>query len=1198
MIFRQPVENRVAEMPLTTTQVTIQKLGNLVSKAWLVAWLIFAGFVAAGCDRTNPDDGPSPKSVNSAAPVLVTESVTKVLAEFNRGAALTEQYKYSDAAKAFESVLAVSPNWSAARFNLGIAYFNMHGQRQAKRNLEAARRAFEEVLAAEPEHLHARFCLGLYHQYLGDNDKALKCFEAVALADGDGPYATYKYAETLIAVGRLDEGTAVLEKVVALDPGFISAVYRLALQYRRTKRMDQAIPLFKRFQELNADELAGGKATVQMSYGAAGKYYQILGADNLPLPDPQTDRPKRIVFSPQTQSLATTTIEWKSDGLSIGMVGIAVGDVENDGDLDLFLTATDDEGSGSLWINDGSGAFSATPPLADKCVAPCFGDVDNDGDLDLWIGRAGADILLENDGSGKFPQTGFTASSDPEQFTTQSRLLDIDADADLDLFAFRMAQGTIPPSPGCVAGRGGIYINNRDGSFADVAAELGLALADMPVASVVADDFDNDRDLDLVIFSTAEKAALWINDRAGRFRILDASANGMEARHTIAATSADPDKDGDRDLLVFGKAGMQLFRNRGRCRFDLDSAFADRHGPLQGTGGQFADMDNDGDLDILIADAYRADGTRGPALLVNDWPRDQFIDILEIDPGNLLGAIDTGGDASGVVADFTGNGRCDVLLAPLGRAPLLIENVTPGGHWIKLDLRGTTSKDKKTRSNNSAIGARVEIKTGAMSQQFLVGTTSGPVAMAPLRIHAGLGDHAKIDWLRILWPDAVLQAEVEVAGDRIMALTEVPRKTSSCPYLFAWNGLRFEFVGDFGGVGGLGYMIEPGVFAPPDPTEYIRLPKLRPLGSDYVLNAMTVLEEVTYFDEAKLIAVDHPQGTEIHPNEMMAITAPPPEFQVFCFREPIDPVRAVDYRGTDVTKEILHVDRRYAGAVRPDPRFTGFAEEHFVELDFGDRLEDLTRDARLVLLLHGWVEYGYSSTNRAAAQAGLRARAPSIQVLRGGEWIEVLQEVGYPAGVMHVMTLDVTGKLLPGDRKIRIASNMELYWDRISLAVHLDDAELSLNEVPAASADLHYFGYPREYSPDGRHPNLCDYDNVDRTATWKLMSGDYTRYGEVSELLDEADDCYAIMGRGEELTLRFPVEAFGPVADGQQRTFILKTDSYCKDMDLNTAYPDTVEPLPFHAMSGYPYGLHEHYPDDEKRARYRREFNTRHIRAR
>ena len=88
---------------------------------------------------------------------------------------------------------------------------------------------------------------------------------------------------------------------------------------------------------------------------------------------------------------------------------------------------------------------------------------------------------------------------------------------------------------------------------------------------------------------------------------------------------------------------------------------------------------------------------------------------------------------------------------------MLIQNVTPGGHWIELDLVGARPQDNKARSNNSAIGARVEIKTGTVSQQFVVGVPSGPVAMPPLRIHAGLGENTKVDWLRII--GAVRDAE-------------------------------------------------------------------------------------------------------------------------------------------------------------------------------------------------------------------------------------------------------------------------------------------------------------------------------------------------------------------------------------------------------------------------------------------------------
>ena len=730
------------------------------------------------------------------------------LAEFNRGAALLEQYKYADAAKAFGSVLEVAPHWKAARFNLGVAYFNMHGQRNARESLDAAREAFEEVLAADPGHLHALFCLGLYYQYFGENEKALEHFAAVYRADGEDPYVAYKYAEALIAMGQEDEGTETLEKVVALDPGFVSAVYRLALQYQRARQPDRAMPLFERFKQLNAAELAGGTFIVQKAYGTVGKYYRVLGADNLPLPVPEAGPTPRIVFSPEPRSLDTPVLPWNWAGGSVKLAGLAAGDVDGDGDLDLCLTALGRQAGASLYRNDGTGRFTAVPLAAEQAVSPCFGDVDNDGDLDLWLGGAGSDLLLENDGQGTFSRTASVPGAADGRCTTSARLLDVDSDGDLDLLAFRLAKGPVPVVGDCVPAATRVHNNNRDGSFTDLAAELGLAMENTAVGTSVYDDFDNDRDLDLVLFPAGDKPPVaWVNDRANRYRILDAADMDLPVRGAIGATSGDPNKDGNRDLLVLAGETLHLYLNRGGFRFEADEGFADRFGRLGGTCGQFVDMDNDGDLDIVIADAHRSDGSRGPVLLINDWPRRGFLDSAQLDPGNLLTAIRTDGDASCVAADFTGNGKCDVLLAPTGKRPLLLENLTPGGHWIALDVRGTRPQDKKSRSNGSAIGARVEIKAGSVFQQFVVGVPSGPVAMPPLRIHAGLGQSRKVDWLRILWPDAVLQAELELPGDRRATVTEHQRKTSSCPVLFAWNGSRFEFVADFGGVGGLGYLV-------------------------------------------------------------------------------------------------------------------------------------------------------------------------------------------------------------------------------------------------------------------------------------------------------------------------------------------------------------------------------------------------------
>lgn len=1154
-------------------------------------------FALFGC-RTPSEQREKPEYTQAptdSKPTDITH-LTQALADFNRGSALLEQYKYVEASKAFETVVETAPDWAAARFNLGLAYLNMQEQAGAESYLALAQESFEAVLQSDPNNLSAQFCLGLYYQHLGENEKALDYFQSVSKADPNDPYVLYKCAEALINLGRNDEGIKLLENVIDLDPGFVSGAYRLATQYQRTRRREKALPLFARFKALKDTELTGGSFTVLKTYGTVGKYYMALGADNLPLRSETELTPKRIIFSPELKPFDAVTSTWEFPGGSINLPGIAVGDVDDDGDLDLCMTALGAEVNVKLWLNDGSGKFSSQTTLAQHGISPCFGDMDNDGDLDLWLGCAGTDMYFENDGKAHFTKGQADGITSDQNATACARLFDADSDGDLDFLAVRLARGTVPATGTLEPAGSSLYNNNRDGSFTDMAEKLGLIFENTAIASMVYDDFDNDRDLDIVIFPAGEnKVISWVNDRAFAHRILDAETTGLSVEGVLSATTGDPDKDGDRDLLIFTNDGLHLYVNQDGFRFERHEDFSDRFGRLRATGGQFVDMDNDGDLDILIADTLRRDGRRGPALLINDSQQKRFIDIVDVDPGNLLSAIHFQSFASCVAADFTGNGKCDILLAPIGERPFLIENVTPGGHWIEIDLRGTQGQDRKTRSSNSAIGARVEINSGTLFQQYVVGISSGPVSMAPYRIHAGLGENTKVDWLRIVWPDAVLQAELELAADQVMKIEELQRKVSSCPHLFAWDGSHFEFISDFGGMGGIGYLATPGEYAKPDPTEYVPIPNLEPLNGEYIFQVLEPLEETVYFDEAKLIAVDHPTGTRVYPHEMMAINISPPPFELFCFRETIEPIGAVDHRGVDVTDQIREVDRRYAGATEPDERFIGLAADHYVELDFGDRLKSVSPGSRLVLFLQGWVEYPYSSTNFASSQANLSARAPSIHVFRNGQWIELFDQVGYPAGIRHMMTLDVTGKLLPGDRKIRLSSNMELYWDQIFLAPVLEEPGLNVREVPVKSADLHFLGYPQEYSPDGRHPTLYDYGNVDRSIPWKMMKGDYTRYGEVSELLGEADDCYVIMGRGEEVTLRFSADAFGPIPEGYHRSFILKTDSFCKDMDLYSAYPDTVEPLPFHSMSTYPYGANEKYPDDEKRREYRKRYNTRRI---
>ncbi|MHC5100644.1 MAG: CRTAC1 family protein [Planctomycetota bacterium] len=1127
---------------------------------------------------------------------VTSSKFNKAIVAFNNGAALLEQYNYSQSEQAFRQVLEIEPDWTAARFNLGLARLNMYDQPGDINYVELAKATFETVLESNPDHLPALFCLGVYYQYIGDYQNAQKYLEIVHEKDPNDTYTTYKLAEVLISLGEKEKSIELLEKVIEQDPGFISAFYRLATQYQRTRQPQKARPLFKRFKELKDAELAGGTFTVATSYGSSGKYFMALSADNLPI-EPVKTLPKRILFSPELKILDEPVNTWQSSAVTSSQPGIAVGDIDTDGDLDLCITGHGENGQVKIWKNNGNGGFSAETPLNETAVSPCFGDVDDDGDIDLWLGRVGPDVYYENNGTGDFLPSETMQIEENHKPTSCARLLDIDSDGDLDFLAFRLEKGAIAAHEINTPSLSSLYNNNRDGSFTDIAEKLGLTFPETAITAVVYDDFDNDRDLDLVVFPSGHHSPIcWVNDRIWEYHVLDDESSGFSSHHVLAATSGDPDKDGDRDLLLFTKEGLKLYTNTGAFKFESHEQFFQSNGRLGGTSGQFVDMDNDGDLDIVIADAFRQDGTRGPTLLINDWPSDRFIDALEIDPGNVLSALKTQADASCVVADFTGDGKCDIVLASMGQKPVLIENITPDGHWIEIDLLGTRQQDQKSRSNNSAIGARVEIKAGNISQQYVVGTPTGPTSLAPYRIHAGLGNYTNIEWMRIIWPDGVLQAELEIPADQVIEITEIQRKTSSCPHLFAWDGSRFAFISDFGGMGGVGYFLgQPGHYAKPDPTEYLLVPNLTARNGEYILQVMEPLEEIVFFDEAKLIAVDHPVGTEVYPNEMMAINTALPEFEIFCYRDTIEPVQVIDHRGVDVTEHIRRIDRDYAGTTELEGRFTGFAKDHFIELDFGERLNHLKSDSRVVLFLYGWVEYGYSTTNFAAHQANRVLEAPTLEVLRKGEWIELFDQVGYPAGINHMMTLDITGKLLPTDKRIRISTNMELYWDKIFLAEVLDHSQISATEAAVKNADFHFLGFPKEFSPDGRHPRLYDYDNIDRTVPWKTMTGHYTRFGEVDELLEEADDCYVIMAPGEEVTLRFSADSFGEIPNGYQRSFILKADSFCKDMDTCSADPLTVEPLPFHEMSNYPYKADEHYPDSEKHRSYKNRFNTRKL---
>ena len=145
-------------------------------------------------------------------------------------------------------------------------------------------------------------------------------------------------------------------------------------------------------------------------------------------------------------------------------------------------------------------------------------------------------------------------------------------------------------------------------------------------------------------------------------------------------------------------------------------------------------------------------------------------------------------------------------------------------------------------------------------------------------------------------------------------------------------------------------------------------------------------------------------------------------------------------------------------------------------------------------------------------------------------------------------------------------------------------------------AQLRVRGFSRELRPEATEPVIYDYEEVSAQSPWKVMTGRYTREGDVRELVVTSDDMFVVAAPGDEVAVEFLAEDLPALPDGWTRTFLLFADGYSKEMDINSATPDHVEPLPFHRMSGYPYPATERYPDSPAHRAYRQMFNTRVIR--
>jgi len=439
----------------------------------------------------------------------------------------------------------------------------------------------------------------------------------------------------------------------------------------------------------------------------------------------------------------------------------------------------------------------------------------------------------------------------------------------------------------------------------------------------------------------------------------------------------------------------------------------------------------------------------------------------------------------------------------------------------------------------------------------------------------------------------VKQLEIDPRAGQTLTVDELNRKGTSCPILYAWDGSSMRFFTDFLGGSAVGYLLAPGTYERPDTDEYVKFEEfpLVPRDGRYQIRWVNQLEEVLMYDRAALLAVDHPGDVEVFPNERLMPSPPFPEPRLYPLARLRPVARATDHRGEDVTEKLSKRDRRYASDFELLP-FKGYAKPHSLTLELGP----VAPGEHLVLLLYGWVDYADSSANLAASQSGAALIPPRLEIADGRSGFRTgIESIGFPAGLPKTMLVDLKDVVRPDAHEIRILTSMRIYWDEARVGTVRDDVRLRVTELSPDRAELRFHGYPATVLTGERGPATYDYARVTKEEIWDHHRGAYTRYGDVGPLVSAVDDRYVITKNGDELALGFAADRLPALGPSQKRTFLMFADGFGKDMDLNSAFADTVEPLPFHGMSSYPYPATEHFPESEAHRRYRETYNTRRL---
>ncbi len=493
-------------------------------------------------------------------------------------------------------------------------------------------------------------------------------------------------------------------------------------------------------------------------------------------------------------------------------------DFDGDGWLDIFLVdggsvvdpAVAARARHRLYRNLGDGTFvdvTEASGIAHRGygMGACAADYDNDGRIDLYITGLGANALYRNNGNGTWTDTTSAAGLGTTRLTTSCAFVDVDHDGFVDLYVVGYVDVQSNPQP-CVTGRVRVYCrpdvyagvpdilyrNNGDGTFTDISQRAGIHRADGKGLGVVAGDYDDDGLVDVFVANDLTPNLLYRNEGGGTFRETAllagvAVASDARVRAGMGTDFGDYTGDGRLDLVVtnFELEMHTLFKNLGKGLFGdatFESGIGPATNPYLGFGAVFLDVDNDGDLDLAIANGhvldnaslFRASSTHAQRnlLLVNDGAGRLREAGMSAGPAFAIERV----SRALVAGDIDNDGDLDLLVTNNGQAVQLLRNDgARGQHAILVNLIGR-------ESNRNGIGARIRATAGGRTQVREVKAGSSYLGQNDLRVHIGLGANTRVDQLEIRWPSGRIEVIAGVDAQQIVTVTEGLGITARVPF--------------------------------------------------------------------------------------------------------------------------------------------------------------------------------------------------------------------------------------------------------------------------------------------------------------------------------------------------------------------------------------------------------------------------------